>query len=285
MAAKKGGLGRGFEALFADNSTEELSDGNGSTLPIGDIEPNKAQPRKLFNDSAIDDLTESIREHGVLQPILVRPMSDGSYQIVAGERRYRAARNAGLTEIPVIIKALSDEETALIALIENLQREDLSPFEEADGVRLLMQEYGLTQEQAAARLGKSRSAIANTLRLSAVPEAVREMVEDKELTAGHARALLAISNEELMVACADEVRKKGLSVRETEKLVKKYMQEPKMPTARKKHSDPFYSEAELSIGKVLGRAVEVKEGKKGGKLIIEYFDREDLEKLAKIFDN
>lgn len=285
MAPRKGGLGKGFDALFVDNSTENLSSQSISVLPIGDVEPNRDQPRKYFDDDAIADLTESVREHGILQPLLVRPMSDGSYQIVAGERRYRAARNAGLSEVPVVIKVLSDEETALLALIENLQREDLSPFEEAEGMKQLMENYGMTQESVAQRLGKSRPAVANTLRLLAVPLPIREMIEDKELTAGHARAILAIGNDERMVVCADEVRKRQLSVRETEKLVKKYMAEPKPPTARKRHSDVFFTEAEISLGKALGRAVEIKEGKKGGKLVIEYFDKEDLQKISKLFEN
>lgn len=284
MAIKKGGLGKGFEALFADNSAEELTSESISVLPINDIEPNKLQPRKFFDDDALTDLTQSIREYGVLQPLLVRPLSDGGYQIIAGERRFRAARNAGLNEVPVIIRALSDEETALIALIENLQREDLSPFEEADGMKRLIDDYGMTQEQVAERLGKSRPAVTNALRLLNLPEIIREMVEDKELSSGHARAILAIDSEEMMIACADEVRKRGLSVRDTEKLVKKYMSEPKAPTKRKKHSDIFYTEAELSLGNVLGRNVEIKEGKNGGKLIIDFFDREDLEKLSKMFE-
>lgn len=282
MAGKKGGLGRGFEALFADNATEDTS--SGVTLPVGELSPNREQPRKSFQDESLAELAASIQEHGVLQPLLVRPMSDGGYQIVAGERRYRAARMAGLTEVPVIIRSLSDEQTALLALIENLQREDLSAFEEAEGIRRLIEEYGLTQEEAALRLGKSRPAVANALRLLQLPDAVREMVEDKELTAGHARALLAIRDADRMTACADEVRKRGLSVRGTEHLVKKYCAEPKNKQPRKRHSDPFYTEAELSIGRTLGRNVQIKEGKKGGRLIIEYFDKEDLKKLSTWFE-
>lgn len=289
MAGKKGGLGRGFESLFADNSTEELSAQAVSVLPIGDIEPNREQPRKFFDSDALRELTDSIREHGVLQPLLVRPLSDGGYQIVAGERRYRAAKDAGLTELPVVIRALSDEETALIALIENLQREDLSPFEAAEGMRSLMEDYGLTQGAVAARLGKSRPAVANTLRLLAAPEAIREMVEDRELTAGHARALLALEDEDLMVACADEVRKKQLNVRETERLVKKYGGQASSAAGRRVqkrgHADVFFTEAELSISRTLGRAVEIREGKKGGRLIIEYFDKEDLSRIAKKFED
>ena len=187
MAAKKGGLGRGFEALFEDNSAEDLSPESVSSLPIGELEPNRDQPRKFFDDEALNDLTESIREHGVLQPILVRPASDGSYRIVAGERRYRAAVNAGLKSVPVIVKVLSDRDAALIALIENLQREDLTPFEEAEGIKKLMEEYGLTQEQTGDRLGRSRSAVTNALRLLELPAEIREMVEKDVLSASHAR--------------------------------------------------------------------------------------------------
>ena len=283
MAGKKGGLGRGFEALFADNATEDASPG--ATLPVGELSPNHDQPRRSFDDESLAELAASIREHGVLQPLLVRPISGGGYQIVAGERRYRAARMAGLSEVPVIIRTLSDEQTALLALIENLQREDLSPFEEAEGIRRLTEEYGMTQEQAARRLGKSRPAVANALRLLHLPEAVREMVEAKELTAGHARALLAIEDAELLTACAEEVRGRGLSVRETERLVKKYCAQPKEKAPRKRHSDPFFTEAELSLSRALGRSVQIKEGKKGGRLILEYFDKEDLKRLSALFED
>ena len=281
MASRKGGLGKGFEALFADNSTEELSSASVSTLPVGELEPNHSQPRKAFDEQALSELAESIKVHGVLQPLLVRPLSGGGYQIVAGERRYRAARIAGLAEVPVVIKVLTDEETALIALIENLQREDLSPFEEAEGMLRLTEDYGMTQEAVAHQLGKSRPAVANALRLLAVPAEIREMVENKELTAGHARALLSIGEEKQMLACAREVRERALSVRETEKLVKKYTALPKIRPPKKRHAEPFYTEAELSLSQTLGRGVEIKEGKKGGKLIVEFFDKEDLQKLAK----
>lgn len=283
MAIKKGGLGRGFESLFADNSTEDLSPQSVSILPIGEIEPNREQPRKNFDSESLAELSQSIRENGVLQPILVRPLADGGYKIVAGERRYRAAMDAGLFEIPVVVRALSDEEAALIAMIENLQREDLNPFEEAEGMKDLIERFGFTQQDLADRLGKSRPAVANSLRLLAVPEKIRQMVENQELTAGHARALLSLEDEEKMLRYAEEVVHRDLSVRETEALVKKGLKEKKNPRekTKKPHSDNYFTEVELSMTKTMGRAVEIKEGKKGGKLIIEYFDKEDLGKIAR----
>ena len=284
MANKKGGLGRGFEALFEDNATEDLSPENVSTLPVGELSPNRDQPRKNFDDEALNDLTESIREHGVLQPILVRPASDGSYKIVAGERRYRAAVNAGLKSVPVIVKVLSDRDAALIALIENLQREDLTPFEEAEGIEKLMEDFGLTQEQAAARLGRSRPAVTNALRLLELPDKIREMVEKKELSAGHARALLSLGDPAEIISCARLIVQKGLSVRETEALVNRKKAGEKPKKEKPRHKDTFFTEAEISLSDALGRTVEIKEGKKGGRLVIEYFDKEDLQKLTKFFE-
>ena len=205
MAAKKGGLGQGLDALFNTNSAEELSSSGKVTLKITDIEPNRNQPRKVFDEAALTELSESIAQNGILQPLLVRPMADGSYQIVAGERRWRAARKAGLTEVPVYIRALSDEEVAAMTLVENLQRQDLNPIEEAQGISRLMEEYGYTQEQTAQRIGKSRSAVANALRLLALPAEVLEYVRDGLISAGHARALLSLENEDLIRHMANEV--------------------------------------------------------------------------------
>lgn len=286
MTKKKGGLGRGFDLLFTDNSTEGLGENSIATLAIGDIEPNRDQPRKNFDAEELAALTDSISELGVLQPLVVRPMSDGSYQIVAGERRWRAARNAGLSEVPVVIKALSNEETALIALVENLQRADLNPMEEAEGIRRLIEEYSLTQEQAAARLGKSRPVIANSLRLLSLPPSVAAMVEDGRLTTGHARALLALTDNEKIISAAEEVVASELTVRQTEELVKRLSVEKKQPRKLKPlHSDKFYTEVELSLKDVLKREVAVKETKSGGKLIIEFFDRDDLAKLTKLLED
>lgn len=285
MPPKKGGLGKGLDSLFADNSIEELDEGKSVvTLRLNDIEPNKNQPRQYFDDDSLSELADSIRDHGVLQPLIVRPLSDGSYQLVAGERRWRASRLAGLTEVPVIVRALTDSEVAVIALIENLQRENLNPIEEAEGISRLIEEYAFTQEQAAEKLGKSRSAVTNTLRLMALPERVRGLVSDDFLSAGHARALLGLADKSKIEETADEIITKKLSVRETEKLVKQ-MNAAKEKTAQpKKARESFYDEVELSLSDALGRKVTVKNSGKGGKLEFEFFDKEDLMKLAKLFE-
>ncbi len=282
MAAKKGGLGKGFDSLFLDNSADALSDGGSVMLPISDIEPDRGQPRTKFTEEALAELEASIREFGVLQPLLVRPMSDGSYKIVAGERRYRAARRAELTEVPVIIKSLTDAEAAAIALIENLQREDLNPIEEAAGIRKLIEEYGYTQEEAAEKLSKSRPAIANSLRLLALPKDVMKLVEEGKISAGHARALLGLEDEKIISDIAVEIVEKQLSVRQTEQLVKA-LKKPKKEKTPKKARDKFYDEVELSLSGVLARKVTVSNSGKGGKIEIEFFDADDLQKLAKLF--
>ncbi len=282
MAAKKGGLGKGFDSLFLDNSSDVLSEGGSVMLPIGDIEPDRGQPRTKFSEEALSELEASIREFGVLQPLLVRPMSDGSYKIVAGERRWRAARRAELTEIPVIIKSLTDAEAAAIALIENLQREDLNPIEEAAGIKKLIEEYGYTQEEAAEKLSKSRPAIANALRLLALPKDVLKMVEDGILSAGHARALLGLDDEQQISDIAKEIVEKQLSVRQTEQLVKA-LKKPRKAAQPKKARDKFYDEVELALSGVLARKVVVSNSGNGGKLEIEFFDRDDLQKIAKLF--
>ncbi len=282
MAAKKGGLGKGFDSLFLDNSSDALSEGSSVMLPIGDIEPDRGQPRTKFTEEALAELEASIREFGVLQPLLVRPMSDGTYKIVAGERRWRAARRAELKEVPVIIKSLTDAEAAAIALIENLQREDLNPIEEAAGIKKLIEEYGYTQEEASEKLSKSRPAITNALRLLALPKDVAKMVEEGVLSAGHARALLGLDDEQQISDIAVEIVEKQLSVRQTEQLVKA-LKKPKKASAPKKSRDKFYDEVELALSGVLARKVSVHNSGKGGKIEIEFFDTEDLQKLAKLF--
>ncbi len=282
MAAKKGGLGKGFDSLFLDNSSDALSDGGSVMLSISEIEPDRGQPRTKFTEEALAELEASIREFGVLQPLLVRPMSDGSYKIVAGERRYRAARRAELKEVPVIIKSLTDAEAAAIALIENLQREDLNPIEEAAGIKKLIEEYGYTQEEASEKLSKSRPAIANALRLLMLPTDVSKLVEDGKLSAGHARALLGLEDEKLISDIAKEIVEKQLSVRQTEQLVKA-LKKPKKAAAVKKTRDKFYDEVELALSGVLARKVVVSNSGKGGKLEIEFFDQDDLQKIAKLF--
>ncbi len=215
MAKKLGGLGKGLNAIFIENDSE--TEGGTVTLKISEIEPNRTQPRKEFDEQALSELAESISQHGLLQPLLVRPLTLGGYQIVAGERRYRASRMAGLTEVPVIIKELTDTETMEIALIENLQREDLSPVEEALGYKALIDEHGFSQEEVAKSVGKSRPAVANALRLLKLPDNIMEYLKDGKISAGHARALLTFENEELMTELADEIVAKDLSVRQVEK--------------------------------------------------------------------
>lgn len=283
MAVKKGGLGKGFNSLLYDNATESLSDAGSIMIPIGDIEPDKNQPRKNFEETSLLELESSIREHGVLQPLLVRPMIDGSYKIVAGERRYTAARRAGLKELPCVVKNLTDAEAAAIALIENLQREDLNAIEEAEGIRRLMDEFGLTQEQAAEKISKSRSAVANTLRLLGLPEKAKDALVSGDISAGHARALLSLSDETKQNAALDKILENGLNVRQTEALVKALQKEPAVPKQTKKREN-FFTEVGLSLSTVLSRKVKVVGNSKGGRLEIEFFDKEDLKKLVKVFD-
>ena len=281
MAAKKGGLGRGLDALFADNSIEEIASTSAVKLKIMDIEPNRDQPRKIFDEDALAELADSIAKHGVIQPLLVRPMPDGSYQLVAGERRWRASRMAGLTEVPVVIKELSDDEAMALALIENLQREDLNAIEEAQGIKALMDTLSLTQDEAAERVGKSRPAVANALRLLKHPDSVIALVSDGKLSPGHARALLGFKDEQDIIETADLIIEKGLTVRDVEKLVKKRNKEPKAekPAARRAS---YYDEVELALTDFLGRKVKVgtKPGKESGVLEIDFFDKEDLTRLA-----
>lgn len=281
MAAKKGGLGRGLDALFADNSIEEIASTSAVKLKIMDIEPNRDQPRKIFDEDALAELADSIAKHGVIQPLLVRPMPDGSYQLVAGERRWRASRMAGLTEVPVVIKELSDDEAMALALIENLQREDLNAIEEAQGIKALMDTLSLTQDEAAERVGKSRPAVANALRLLKLPDSVIALVSDGKLSPGHARALLGFKDEQDIIETADLIIEKGLTVRDVEKLVKKRNKEPRAekPAARRAS---YYDEVELALTDFLGRKVKVgtKPGKESGVLEIAFFDKDDLTRLA-----
>ncbi len=277
MAQKKGGLGKGLELLFAENALEDA--GKAVTLPIGEIEPNRDQPRKAFDDAALAELSASIAQHGVLQPLLVRPMSGGGYQIVAGERRYRASRMAGLTELPAVIRELSDKEAAQLALIENLQREDLNPMEEALGYQKLMESYGLTQEETAHIVNKSRPAVANALRLLNLPAEVTAMVAEGTLSAGHARAILAFAPE-VQVETAKSAVKSGASVRELERQARAAQREKKTPRATAFRRDSFYDEVELALSEALSRKVRVTVGEKSGTLALEFYDREDLQELA-----
>ncbi len=276
MPEKRKAMGRGLDALFESNSREEAGV---SVLSVGDIEINKNQPRKSFDAEAITELASSIKLHGILQPIIVRPAGDGFYVIVAGERRYRAAKEAGLTEVPVIITELTSAEAAEVALIENIQRTDLNPVEIAEAYKTLIDDFSLTQQQLADRLGKPRSSVANALRLLDLPEAVRKYVADGKLSDGHAKVLAGLQDEKLIKRAADDVIKLELNVRETEAYVKKLREPPKVRVRdeRKESYDAALSERMFSI---LGRRVTVNKGRKHT-LEIAYTDNDDLETLIK----
>lgn len=286
MMAKKGGLGRGMDALFLENSATE-NENSTMMLSINDVEPNRNQPRKNFNQKALEELAKSIEQNGIIQPILVRPMSDGSYQLIAGERRWRAARMAGLHEVPVTIREMTDEEASVFALIENLQREDLNPVEEAEGLKSLIETYGFTQEEAADKVGKSRTAVTNTLRLLKLPSPVLQMLGDGKISAGHARALLGLDEEKEMLRIAEATVAQELSVRQVEKMVKYANQgEKAKPKKRDKKRDKYYDEVEIALTNVLGRKVKIYLSPNGNKgtLEFEFFGKEDLTKLAKELD-
>ena len=275
--AKKSGLGKGLGALMLENNTDSMV--STSTLNINEITPNKEQPRKTFDETALEELADSIRQHGVLQPLLVRPLTSGGYQLVAGERRWRASRLAELKEVPVIIKELSDTEAMEIAIIENLQREDLNPIEEAEGLQALIDKCGYTQEQVATSVGKSRPAITNALRLLKLPEEVREMAKDGTISAGHARALLAFDNQPMMIECANQIVSKKLTVRDVEKMAKRpATSSTKTKTVQRR--DSFYDEVELSLTEALGTKVRVYNGRNKGTLEIEFYTLDDLKNIA-----
>ena len=275
MAAKKGGLGRGMDSLFVENTVETKQ---AVELRLSQIVPNRDQPRKIFDDAALRELAESIKQHGLIQPLLVRPMSDGSYQIVAGERRWRASRLAGLERVPVVIKEMPDSEVMELALIENLQREDLNPIEEAEGYKTLMDTYSLTQEQVADRVGKSRSAVANALRLIGLYDAEKEALQNGEITAGHARALMSIPDKELRRQ-ALELAKSGASVRQIERISKQQTAGITMKKPRIKNKT--YVETEAALAEQIGRKVKISGNGKSGVLQIKFFGDDDLFDLAK----
>ena len=276
--AKKSGLGKGLGALMLENTTEDMVATN--TLPISEITPNKDQPRKTFDEAALEELADSIKQHGVLQPLLVRPLPNGGYQLVAGERRWRASRKAGLREVPVVVKELTDTETMEIAIIENLQREDLNPIEEAEGLQALIDKCGFTQEEVASSVGKSRPAIANSLRLLRLPEEVRELTRDGKISAGHARALISLDNDALIIEAAENVIKNKLTVRDVERLAKIQDKSNIVSQKRYKRRDSFYDEVELTLSEVLGRKVKVYNGKGKGTLEIEFYSQDDLKNIA-----
>lgn len=285
MAVKKSGLGKGFDAIFADNSVEDISKNSGAVkVKLMEIEPNRDQPRKQFDEDALNELADSIAKHGVLQPLLVRPLLNGGYQLVAGERRWRASRIAGLTEVPVVIKELTDAQVAELALVENIQREDLNPLEEANGYKELSEKYGYTQDEIASMVGRSRSAVGNALRLLSLPSEVQELVLKGELSTGHAKAILSATDADYQIELAKLVVKEDLSVRVTERLARKSASDVKSGKRAKKRN-PYYDEVELALSDVLGRQVKVTKSSKKGSLEIEFFDDDDLKKLLKIFDN
>lgn len=279
VAAKKG-LGTGLDVLFGDSSREEEKPQGVLQLPIAKVEPRDNQPRTVFDEEALSELAESIREYGVIQPVTVRKLDSGYYQLIAGERRWRAARLAGLTEIPARVIEADDKLTTELALVENLQREDLNPVEEAQGYRTLMEEYGLTQDEAAQRVGKSRPAVANALRLLSLAPEVLQFVEQGLLSAGHARALVTVKPEELQIDAARQVMKNGLSVRRTEELAKRLMRAPK-PEAGDDGAIRVDYAAEVTrrLERALGRRVLLSENGKKGRIVLEYYGADDRERL------
>lgn len=285
MALERG-LGKGLDALLGDTSLQE-QDNAVLSLPISQVEPGLHQPRKQFDEESLHDLADSIREHGILQPLTVRRLSSGYYQIIAGERRWRAAKLAGLSQVPVNIIEADDRKVMELGLIENLQREDLNPIEEANGYLTLKEEYGLTQEEIAQRMGKSRPAIANALRLTALPELVRDMVLEGELSAGHARALLSLPTAELQEKAAQQVVSLDLNVRQTEALVKKLQAEENVPSKVKPTDEQkiYLEELEKNLSARWGRKVSISPGKKKGKIQLEYYDPEDLEDLLSLLQS
>ena len=274
--AKKNGLGRGLDALLGDNATEET----GMEVSLNDISPNPNQPRKQFDESALQELSDNISQYGLLQPIVVRPKGADKYEIVAGERRWRACRMAGLKTVPIIIKTLNESETMEIALIENLQRENLSPVEEARGYEVLMNQFGLTQEQVSKKVGKSRSAVANSLRLLELGEFL-PLLENGTISAGHGRALLAIKDMAGRMQ-ALELIKSGATVRDIEKFAKTLTTaplKPTTPTTQNSKRPPYYDEVELALKAELGRKVKVNATGKNGNLQIDFYNEEDLANL------
>jgi ParB family chromosome partitioning protein len=280
MALKEKGMGKGLGALLGDDFSADFS-APASTIPLSQIESCRAQPRKSFDQEKLEELADSIRQHGVIQPLTVRKLSSGYYQIIAGERRWRAARMTELTEIPAVVIEADDQKAMELAMIENLQREDLNPMEEAEGFRALVANYGMTQEEAARRVGKSRSAVANAMRLLDLSPALQELVTDGQLSAGHARALLPLSPG-LRAEAAKAVIDGGLNVRQTEQLVKRLQDRAaaeEKPEKKDTLAVDYVAEAEKSLSARLGRACRISHGKKKGKVEIAYYGVDDLNQL------
>ena len=279
MAAKeKKGLGTGLGVLFGEDTYTDENELK--QLPVSRLEPRREQPRTVFDDAALQELAESLRRYGVIQPVTARKLDNGFYQIIAGERRWRAARLAGLEEIPVRVIEADDRRTAELALVENLQREDLNPIEEARGYQALIDEYGMTQEEAAQSVGRSRPAITNALRLLSLSPAVLSLVEEGKLSAGHARALLPITEEKAQKAAADEVLKKSLSVRRTEQLAARQLKEKKAPeTAKGPDGVDYAADVSETLSALLGRRVRLVEGRTAGRIELSFYGADDREAL------
>ena len=284
MASERG-LGKGLGALLGDAALQTQEAGSVS-LPISQVEPGLKQPRKRFDDEALADLADSIRQHGVIQPLTVRRLSSGYYQIIAGERRWRAAKLAGLSEVPAVIIEADDRKVMELGLIENLQREDLNPMEEAGGYRVLMEEYGLTQDEVAQQVGKSRPAVANALRLLSLPPSLHPLLEDGQLSAGHARAILSVPSPQLQEKLADKVVAEGLSVRQTEALAKRLAAGEATPPPRPEGPDLsiYLKEAERTLGARFGRKVSIVSGKRKGRIELEYYGPDDLTALLDLLE-
>ena len=279
MANQMKGLGKGLGALLGDDFLDDTSTPRSSLqLPISQVESYSSQPRKQFDPEALADLADSIRRHGIIQPLTVRKLSSGCYQIIAGERRWRAARMAGLTQVPAVVIEADDRKAMELAMIENLQREDLNPMEEAEGYKVLMDQYGMTQEEAAQAVGKSRSAVANAVRLLGLSDSVRKLVEEGALSAGHARTLLSLPAK-LQDSAAATVVKGDLSVRQTELLCKKLTQEKKVAPVKDGLTVNYTQEAERDLTTSLGRPVHIVNGKKKGRIELEYYGVDDLNDL------
>ena len=285
--AKERGLGKGLGALLGDAALQTQQEGQGSfSLPISQVQPGLNQPRKRFDEAALADLADSVRTHGIIQPLTVRRLSSGYYQIIAGERRWRAAKLAGLKEVPAVVIEADDRKVMELGLIENLQREDLNPIEEANGYKVLIEDYGLTQEEVSLRVGKSRSAVANATRLLELPDPVQQLLETGALSAGHARAILAAPNRSVQRNLAQRVIDEGLSVRQTEQLAKRMAQQeeaiPPKPTA-----DPlriYRDAAAKELSQRFGRKVSIIKGAKKGRVELEYYDDDDLNALLDLLE-